>query len=204
FPQLRFAFLEGGVGWACGLYNDLAGHWEKHNVRFVGNFDPANLDEALLQKLFREYGGDYGERIAALGKDRSQLLWGSREEPSDLDEWSRCGIERREDIRDLFVPNFYFGCEGDDRLTALAFNPKLNAMGARLKVLYSSDIGHWDLPDMRDAAKEAYELRDDGLISEEDFREFVFVNPVRAKTDLNPEFFKGTRVENDVERLLRH
>ena len=28
FPELRFAFLEGGVGWACGLYSDLIGHWK--------------------------------------------------------------------------------------------------------------------------------------------------------------------------------
>ena len=28
FPQLRFAFLEGGVGWACNLVTDLVGHWD--------------------------------------------------------------------------------------------------------------------------------------------------------------------------------
>src|SRR5207245_10347611 len=32
FPQLKFAFLEGGVGWACQLYADLIGHWEKRNL----------------------------------------------------------------------------------------------------------------------------------------------------------------------------
>ena len=30
-PELRFAFLEGGVNWACGLYSDFIGHWEKRN-----------------------------------------------------------------------------------------------------------------------------------------------------------------------------
>src|SRR5437660_11931693 len=29
FPDLNFAFLEGGVGWACMLYADLIGHWDK-------------------------------------------------------------------------------------------------------------------------------------------------------------------------------
>src|SRR5215204_5301480 len=57
FPQLRFAFLEGGVGWACTLYGDLVGHWEKHNVKFLDHFDPANLDENLIRDLFRKYGG---------------------------------------------------------------------------------------------------------------------------------------------------
>ena len=29
FPDLRFAFLEGGVGWACQLFADLIEHWER-------------------------------------------------------------------------------------------------------------------------------------------------------------------------------
>jgi hypothetical protein len=43
------------------------------------------------------------------------------------------------------VPNFFFGCEGDDAMTALAFKTKKNAFGARLNVLYSSDLGHFRL-----------------------------------------------------------
>ncbi len=207
FPELRFSFLEGGVGWACGLYADLLGHWEKHNREFVANFDPRNLDRELLGKLFCEYGSDYRSEIAArLGQDQSQLLWGSREEdPADrlqIDEWTRAGIETKEDIRERFVPKFFFGCEGDDRLAALAFNPKINPLGARLNAIYSSDLGHFDLPDMRDAAYEAWELVEHGLINEDDFRDFVFINPVRVKTDMNPEFFKGTRVEAAVAQLV--
>ncbi len=202
FPELRFAFLEGGVAWASVLLSDLIGHWEKRNREAMKNFAPDKLDWPLMRKLFREYGGDFGDAaLARLGEDRSQLLWGSVEDPNDLDEFARCGIERREDIVDLFVSHFFFGCEGDDRLTALAFDTKKNPMGVRLGALYSSDAGHFDLPDMRDAAHEAYELLEDGLITEADFRDFVFVNPVRAKTDVNPDFFKGTVVEGDVARL---
>ena len=32
FPELRFAFLEGGVGWACRLFSDIIGHWEKRGA----------------------------------------------------------------------------------------------------------------------------------------------------------------------------
>jgi predicted TIM-barrel fold metal-dependent hydrolase len=207
FPELRFSFLEGGVGWACGLYSDLIGHWEKHNRESVANFDPRNLDRDLLRKLFIEYGSDYGNAlIARLGQDESQLLWGSWvEDPTNranLDEWAHCAIESKEDIRDLFVPKFFFGCEGDDRFAAVAFNSRLSPLGARLNAIYSSDLGHFDLPDMRDAAYEAWELVEHGLITENDFRDFVFVNAVRAKTDLNPDFFKGTRVADEVARLM--
>ena len=129
-------------------------------------------------------------------------MWGAREDSADDDEWSRCRIEKVTDIRDLFVPKFYFGCEGDDRLTALAFDRGKNAFGARLNAIYSSDLGHWDLPDMRDAAAEAWELAEHGLITEDDFRDFVFANPVRAKAQVNPDFFRGTVVENAARDLM--
>ncbi len=203
FPRLRFAFMEGGVAWAAALYADLIGHWEKRNREAIRNLAPEKLDLALMRKLFREYGAEYGDAaISRLGEERSHLLWGTREDPEMLDEFARCAIERREDIRELFVTRFFFGCEGDDRLTALAFDSRKIPMGARLGAIYSSDIGHFDLPDMRDAAREAYELVEDGLITEDDFRDFVFVNPARAKAEVNPDFFKGTRVEAAVDRLL--
>lgn len=203
FPQLRFAFLEGGVGWACSLYGDLIGHWQKHNVKFLDHFDPTNLDEQLLYELFSKYGDNAltAEKLARKD-ERSDLMWGTQEDPADLDEWVRCGIERAEDIYNLFIPRFFFGCEGDDRGASWAFDAKKNPFGARLNAIYSSDLGHWDLPDMRDAAVEAYELVEDGIINEEDFRDFVFVNPVKLKTDMNPDFFKGTVVEHEVEKLL--
>jgi len=202
FADLRFAFLEGGAGWATSLLCDLTGHWEKHNAEMVMNYDPAALDRDLMRRLFREYGGDYRPEIAASEEDRSQLLWGAAQDPADLDEFAHCAIRRKEDIRDLFVPKFFFGCEGDDRMTALAFEPKKNPFGARLGAIYGSDMGHFDLPDMRDAAAETWELVEHGCISEEDFRDFVFVNPVRAKAEMNPDFFKGTVVEDAAKSII--
>jgi predicted TIM-barrel fold metal-dependent hydrolase len=202
FPQLRFGFLEGGVGWASGLLGDLAGHWEKHNPRVLERFDPASLDEQLMLRLFDQYSR-YRRKLAEMPREeRSQLLWGAREDSAANDEWARCEIAKVSDIRDLFVPKFYFGCEGDDRLTALAFDRGKNAFGARLNAIYSSDLGHWDLPDMRDAAAEAWELAEHGSITEDDFRDFVFANPVRAKAEVNPDFFKGTMVEGAARSLL--
>jgi hypothetical protein len=49
--------------------------------------------------------------------------------------------------------------------------------------------------------EEAWELVEHGLIGEEDFREFVCVNPVRLHTALNPDFFKGTVVEDAVAKV---
>src|SRR6202011_2517465 len=60
FPQLRFAFMEGGVAWAAALLSDLIGHWEKRNREVMKNFAPDKLDWNLMRKLFLEYGSEYG------------------------------------------------------------------------------------------------------------------------------------------------
>jgi hypothetical protein len=39
-------------------------------------------------------------------------------------------------------------------------------------------------------------------MTEADFRDFVFCNPVKLWTALNPDFFKGTVVESAVSRYL--
>jgi len=44
FPQLRFAFLEGGVAWGCTLLSDLLAHWEKRHVGAFEVYDPARVD----------------------------------------------------------------------------------------------------------------------------------------------------------------
>ena len=46
---------------------------------------------------------------------------------------------------------------------------------------------------------EAYELVDDGFIDAADFKDFVFGNVVEMHTDMNPDFFRGTAVEDAVE-----
>ena len=125
----------------------------------------------------------------------------SREDPSALDEYARCGISKKEDIRDLYVPNFFFGCEADDPTNAWAFDSRRLPFGVRLNAIFSSDIGHWDVPDMTEVVDEAYELVEHGAITPDDFRDFVFTNPVKLWTAMNPDFFKGTVVEGYAARL---
>ncbi|HWP43119.1 MAG TPA: amidohydrolase family protein [Blastocatellia bacterium] len=202
FPGLKFAFLEGGVAWACSLYSDLFGHWEKRNRKSLEDLNPANLDLDLLAKLYREYGGNMVEgRLDQIDRVLG-LLNSTREDPAMLDEWAACKIERPEDIRDLFVPSFYFGCEADDPMNALAFDTKLNPYGARLRVLFGSDISHWDVPDVREVVEEVYEMVEKGMITEEDMKDFVFTNPVSFFAGANRDFFKGTVVEQETEKLL--
>ena len=111
-------------------------------------------------------------------------------------------IERADEIPDLFLPNFFFGCEADDPLNAVAFQSDLLPFGARLAALFGSDIGHFDVPDMRDVLPEAWEPVERGLIGTDDFRDFVFGNPVRFYTSVNPRFFEGTRCEEAAAKIV--
>lgn len=202
FPTLKFGFLESGVGWACGLYADMIGHWQKRNIHRIRNYDPAACDRALLLDLYRRYGGAWVRPHLDRLADGPSLLGGTPEDRAQLDDWARCGIETAEDIKALFVPNFYFGCEADDPVNASAFNTKQNPFGARLKAIFSSDIGHWDVPDMQAVVHEAFELVERELLTEVDFRDFVFTNPATLWAGSNPDFFMGTRVESAVTTLL--
>ena len=47
---------------------------------------------------------------------------------------------------------------------------------------------------MTEPMAEAFELVEHGVITERDFRELTFVNPVRLHAGPNPEFFDGTVV----------
>jgi hypothetical protein len=207
FPGLKFGFLEGGVGWACNLYSDLIGHWDKRNVRALENYNPANLDRDLLYDLYRRYGEKAAGRLDQLGRDPLGLGAGAGvnepgEAPAVIDEWAACEIEKAEDVRDLFVDSFYFGCEADDPINAWAFNAKVNPFGARLRAIFSSDISHWDVPDMAKVVEEAYEMVEKELITEGDFRDFVFGNPVSFFGGMNPRFFDKTVVEQEAKKLL--
>jgi hypothetical protein len=98
------------------------------------------------------------------------------------------------DIVERFVPNFYFGCEADDRLVAWAFAEHVNPGHARLRPIFGSDISHWDVPDMTMPVREAHELVEEGVIDEQAFRELTYENPLRLHAGMNPAFFDGTCV----------
>ena len=122
--------------------------------------------------------------------------------PAQLDDFGAGPFADAEALRDLFTDHVYVGCEADDPMTALAFDTAKNPHGARFRVLLGSDIGHWDVPDSSIVLREAFELVDDGLMSEAEFEEFTFSNAVRLYGDANPDFFAGTRVEQAARERL--
>ena len=203
FPDLKFCFLEGGAGWAAQLYNSLFEYWEKRKLDSLSrNLDPAKLDIDLLVEMAEIYGDERltPERIRAEPHQpgTTQLFV----PPEELNDFAGTGINGGRDILRIFDNNFYFGSEADDRMTAVAFDTKLNHYGAKMNAVLGSDIGHWDVPDMTKVMVEAYELVDEGFMDEEASHDFTYGNVVRMHTGMNPAFFKGTIVEQEVASNL--
>ena len=202
FPELRFGFLEGGVGWGCQLFADLIEHWERRGKAGLEYMHPSKLDRPLLRQLVEKYG--YGDIAAELQKRDG---WPMKEEDEAtghvpvFDDYAACEIAKKQDWIDLYVNPFFFGCEADDRMNAVAFS-NFNPFGAKINAIFSSDIGHFDVPDMLSPVPEAYELVEDELITADDFRDFTFANAVRLWGQQNPRFFDGTRVAKEAAALL--
>jgi hypothetical protein len=76
-----------------------------------------------------------------------------------------------------------------------------NPFGSKLNAIFSSDIGHFDVIDIRHQLPEAYELVDDGHITADNFRDFTFPNAVELWGTQNPRFFEGTRLAEEAAAL---
>ena len=199
FPTLNFGFLECGAGWACALLSELVGHFHKRSLAGMSYVDPEKLDLPVLLELIAEHGDEFTVRHA----DRARAFY-DRPFPGlpERDDFWMVHPKDAAEIVSLFVPRFYIGCEADDRSVAWAFDTRVNPGGSKVRAMFGSDVGHWDVTDVGDVVVEAWELVEDGLIDEGDFRDFVFANPVELHARTNPDFFAGTRVEGDVARLL--
>ena len=199
FPQLRFAFLEGGAAWACNLLSDVLGHWEKRNRDAIGQYDPAALDRGALGALFAQYAeGRMRDRIDRLA-DGLHMLSEPIVGGDVVDEFAESRVAGPDDIVEIFTDRYFFGCEADDPMAAMAFDRARNPRGARLPALFASDIGHWDVPDFARVVCEAWELVEHGHLDWADFRAFTFGNPVALWSGTNPNFFAGTIIEDAVD-----
>jgi predicted TIM-barrel fold metal-dependent hydrolase len=195
FPRLRIALLEGGVAQGVQVYIALVTNWQKRGGKAIRGLSPSNIDRDELARLIMKHD----PRLSRYSPE--ELLWagGPKEAP---DDFAAAKITSVEDIRDLFCTNFFWGCEGDDPLVGIAFDPRITPLGARVPALLGSDLGHWDVPDFDAPLAETYELLEHGILDADAFREFVFLNPLRFYSSLNADFFSGTAVEREAAAAL--
>jgi hypothetical protein len=201
FPKLRFGFLEGGADWGAQTYIHLVDRFEKRGPEGLRRFDPAATDRKELTALFAKYGAELTKGRSIEGEDliRDSLgegyTAGARQPtPEQRNDFAAAGISSTEDIKKRWIDPLFFGSESDDRTLAHAFNRKANPLGVAVNAIYSSDVGHWDVPDIREALANSWKLVEEGVLSETDFRAYVFENPYRLYTEANANFFVGTNV----------
>jgi predicted TIM-barrel fold metal-dependent hydrolase len=200
FPNVTFAFLEGGVAYAVELLCNLLGGWEKrHFAAMEQHLKPTNIDVARLGTLIAAHGYRALQDKGSEAIDALQLEDLVARETAALDDYAELGVQSGAELSELFARNFYFGCEADDATTLWGFDRR---MPRRLKAILGTDVGHWDVTDFDEVLPETWELVEHELIERADFKELTFANAVELHTRMNPRFFDGTRVEGAVEAHL--
>lgn len=194
FPTMRVGFLEGGSGWAAPLLGALEEHWEKRRAEGLGAYDPANLDLERLQAVLVEHG---------MPADPMTLIYAHAGTPPWVrDEFADAGITDESVLARIFGEQFAYGCESDDAGVHRCEDAAGNPLGVALPTLFSSDIGHWDVPDLREPLVHSRTLVERGLLDDEGYRRFTFDNVVRLHGGMNPTFFEGTTVAAEAATLL--
>ena len=103
----------------------------------------------------------------------------------------------------MFTPPVQLRLRGRRPHERARLRPALLPGGVRLNAIFASDIGHWDVPDMREVLPEAWELVEDGHLDEDEFRAFTFANAVRTADRGQPRLLSGhPAVEVEVDKLL--
>ena len=192
FPALQFGFLEGGASWAMPTLASLCEHWEKRGPEGLASYDPRRLDHARLAEILRSHG---------LPAQPPEMIGDPSLHPWARDEFEDSGLHGPEDIARIFAEQFAFGCESDDLSVHRALDGPGNKRGVALRPLFSSDIGHWDVPRLTDPVPSSWKLVESGRLSREGYRRFVFELPAGLHLAMNPAFFAGTSVEAAVRSL---
>ncbi len=130
----------------------------------IAHYDPRNLDRAQLERAASPRYGPSG--LIAERRDRLDETLGflsdPDEDPADLDEFAASGIgsvggHRRGVHRAVLLR--LRGRRPDERHGLR--QPPSTRQGARLRAMFASDIGHWDVPDFTGVLPEAWELVED-------------------------------------------
>jgi predicted TIM-barrel fold metal-dependent hydrolase len=196
FPKLRLALLEGGAAVGVQIYVSLVTNWQKRGGPAISALDPENLERERVAELLV----DSDPSLARYSPE--QLVRAPSGMTRPVDDYAAAQLTSVEDIRDRFCVPFSWGCEADDPLVGLAFDRRVTPLGALVPAFFASDLGHWDVPEFDEPLEEAFELVEHGILDADQLRDFLFVNPARFYSSLNPDFFAGTAVEKDAAAVV--
>jgi predicted TIM-barrel fold metal-dependent hydrolase len=144
YPDLKFGFLEAGVGWVPDFFHGLHEHWEKR----IAHFDPA-IEPSPREFLFefmreRHVGGNLA--LVRKGRNLLSALFHESEREVAAEELEAFRYEHpkleRDPLEYLERGQLFFTVEPDD--PAPAWLP--HALGASAERIcgLAIDYGHWD------------------------------------------------------------
>jgi predicted TIM-barrel fold metal-dependent hydrolase len=205
FPDLKFCFETAGVAWAALLYANLVAQWSIRRPSVLFKNDPAQFDLEVATKLFSEHAPEhFRSHSSRLSSITDRMTWLDEEDlAAQGDEYALAGIEQLSDFESGFVDNFFFGCLGEATFDHLAFEEANFPSSSKLKAVYGTDMGHYNPTPMDEMLGSAHEAVDQERISPDDFRAMTFANPVELFAGTNPDFFRGTAIEKEVQEELQ-
>src|SRR5262249_4149408 len=109
FPALRFAFQEGGVGWAAALYASLLARWETRTGGVVSDSAPAPPVRGQITEWSERRGSAASRGRLDRLDDALLPLSLPDEDRATIDEFAASGVTDPSDIRDIFTTQFHFG-----------------------------------------------------------------------------------------------
>jgi len=143
FPELRFGFLEAGVGWVPDFFFNLHEHWEKRIENFDPSVEPRPME--FLREFLRERRGGDGALWSRARNLLGALFQRSDQEasPEEIEAFrNEHPALRRDPLEYLGRGQLFFTFEPDD--PAPSWLPHaLGDVGRRVCGM-AVDYGHWD------------------------------------------------------------
>ncbi len=196
FPTLNFAFMECGVSWGVQLLCDLISRWEKRGG--------AASSCSILAGGPRRSGASCccaTEATPSPTPPCADAMRGQSDNPPlEVDDFRACGVSRPRTSSPSST-----GSTSAARPTkppSPGRSPRRQSLWCRATAVLGSDLGHWDVTDMRAVLPEAYELVENGQLSPDQFQAFACDNAIRLHGGMNATFFDGTPVESHARRVL--
>ena len=184
---MRIALLEAGAAWGTNVLTHLVDRFEKRGNDHVQQYNPANIDRQLIIDLYRQHGQELFKGREYSDDQIIESVFGvasafrfREQKAEDINDFALAKIQNKQDIFDRWVPNFYFGNEADDRTIVGALHPQATPFNQKVNALFSSDSGHWDVPELTEPLAETWDLVQEGAITAEDFKALVL--PIRISS----------------------
>ena len=140
FPELNFAFLEGGVGSGLLLFADLIGHWEERQAGRPREHESCAPRPGRPSSSWREKYASTVVDAVRRGEGRRQRRR-HRKHP-ELDDYSRCQDHAQGRLPRSLGPSHYFGARPMIRSTRRPSTGERTRSPRSPQRLLQLDIGH--------------------------------------------------------------